>query len=69
MTNTCRVCGDVLPDGRAELNLDYCLKSECYDACFSRTPYVVLGVHKSTPIVCAVDDPLVTARVSYMMTK
>lgn len=48
---------------------DYCLKPECYKQGFAKPRFVVLGVHKSTPIVCAAEDSLVTANRSYMNNK
>ena len=66
MTKQCVYCEAEMPEERP---YDYCLREECYKLGFKQTPYVVLGVHKSTPIVCAADDALVTSNKSYMNPK
>jgi hypothetical protein len=63
---TCVFCGGGMHPERV---YDYCLKEECYRQGFKQTEYVVLGVHKSTPIICSPTDQLVSANRSYMNAK
>ena len=65
---TCVYCTAELSAERAEM-YTYCTSTECYKKGFEGPKYVVLGVHKSTPVICAVTDTLVTANKSYMVTK
>lgn len=64
--NKCKYCGNEMDEERP---YDYCMEYECYEKGFAKASFVVLGVHKSNPIVCSVDDSLVTAQVSYMNHK
>jgi hypothetical protein len=64
----CVYCGCDMRPERAEL-YDYCTSEECYKQGFKQSEYVVLGVHKSTPVICSVRDTLVTDNRSYMVTK
>lgn len=62
----CVFCDEEIDDERP---YDYCLNTECYELGFKQAEYVVLGVHKSTPIICSATDNLVTANKSYMNPK
>lgn len=62
----CKFCNSIMNDDRP---FDYCLEPECYEQGFEQASYVVLGVHKSTPIICSTDDSLVKANKSYMNPK
>jgi hypothetical protein len=66
MTKQCVFCDEEMDEERP---FDYCLSSKCYSLGFKQAEYVVLGVHKSTPIVCSATDQLVTANKSYMNHK
>ena len=59
----CKFCGCDLPDGRP---YDYCIAPDCYRQGFEKASYVVIGQHKGPPLVCNPNDPIVTAKVSYM---
>jgi hypothetical protein len=52
-----------------ERTFDYCLSRDCYKKGFKQAEYYVLGVHKSTPIVCGPNSDEVKAQVSFMNTK
>ena len=52
-----------------ERPFDYCLDSSCYAKGFKQAEYYILGVHKSTPIVCSPKSSEVTANVSFMNAK
>jgi hypothetical protein len=66
MSKLCAFCNAEMPDERP---YDYCLEPECYALGFKQAEYYVLGVHKSTPIICSAKDKLVTANKSYMNHK
>lgn len=66
MTKLCAFCNSEMPDERP---FDYCLSQECYELGYEQAEYFILGVHKSTPIICSKTDQLVTANKSYMNPK
>ncbi len=65
---SCRYCGCDMHPEREEM-FDYCTREDCYKQGFRGPEYVVLGVHKSTPVIMSIRDSLVTANKSYMVTK
>lgn len=64
--NRCVYCNELMPNDRP---YNYCMEPACYKQGFKQTEYVILGVHKSTPIICAPTDDLVSANRSYMNAK
>lgn len=66
MQKLCAFCNAPMPNERP---YDYCLDPECYKLGYEQAEYFVLGVHKSTPIICAPTDKLVTDNKSYMNHK
>jgi len=62
----CCFCKEEFPEERIELGYVWCIKCANDNPKLSRPEFIVLGQHKSTPLVCSLDDPLVTAKVSYM---
>ena len=64
--NQCVYCGEEMDEDRP---FPYCMKEECYDLGFKQTEYVILGVHKSTPIICSPTDSLVTANKTSITNK
>lgn len=65
----CVYCEADMPEERVDMGFNYCTAPECYKQGFTGPNYVVLGVHKSTPVIMKVTDSLVTANKSYMVTK
>jgi hypothetical protein len=64
--NNCVYCGCAM---HPERPFNYCMKTNCYKKGFKQAEYYVLGVHKSTPIVCGPNSDEVKAQVSFMNTK
>jgi hypothetical protein len=63
----CRFCNQQVHPERVELGYDYCKPCSEEHPVLCRPAFVVLGQHKSTPLVLKADDRLVTAQVSYMV--
>jgi len=63
---TCVYCGSAM---HPERPFDYCLDDSCYAKGFKQAEYYILGVHKSTPIICSPKSSEVTANVSFMNAK
>jgi hypothetical protein len=65
----CANCGIAIPEERYNLGYHYCMSHDCIRECMSYPKVAVIGVHKSNPQVVSIDDPLLTANVSYMRHK
>jgi hypothetical protein len=63
----CVFCKSEYPVERAELGYEWCKQCAEENPKLSRSDFVVLGQHKSTPLVMQATDPLVVAQVSYMV--
>ena len=62
----CCFCSEEFPQERKDLGYDWCIQCAEANPKLARADFVVLGQHKSTPLVMAQNDPLVVAKVSYM---
>lgn len=63
----CCFCKQEYPVERKELGYDWCIGCAEQNPKLSRSEFVVLGQHKSTPLVMGIADNLVQAKVSYMV--
>jgi len=63
----CNLCNGDNPVERIELGYEWCKTCAEQNPKLSRCEFVVLGQHKSTPLIMSVNDPLVQAQVSYMV--
>jgi hypothetical protein len=52
----CVECGDQLPEERARLGYEYCLKQACHDARFEGVKITAIGVNKSSDVLIVADD-------------
>jgi hypothetical protein len=52
----CVECGDQLPEERAQLGYDYCLKESCHAARFRAVKITAIGVNKSSDVLIVADD-------------
>jgi hypothetical protein len=62
----CCFCSQEYPSERTALGYNWCIACAQAQPKLARQDFVVLGQHKSTPLVMSPDDPLVVAKVSYM---
>jgi hypothetical protein len=52
----CVECGDQLPEERAQLGYDYCLREACQAAHFRGVKIMAIGVNKSSDVLIVADD-------------
>ena len=69
--STCTYCGEPVHPERAEAGYPYCMVDPCLtEGMRTKEPsWVVIGQHKGVNLVCAIDDPLITAKRSYYQVK
>jgi len=67
----CKFCGNPVSTERVEAGYAYCMVDPCLtEGMREKEPsWVVIGQHKGVNLVCAVDDPLITAKRSYYQVK
>ena len=63
----CSICNCDFPTERLELGYDFCRDCSEANPKLCVTPVVILGQHKGQNLAFAPHDPLVVARVSYMV--
>lgn len=64
---TCTACGGENHPERVELGIGWCLQCALDNPVLARPQFGVLGVHKSSPIVVAIDSSDWQRRQSYMV--
>lgn len=52
----CVECGDQLPEERAQLGYDYCLKKSCQATRFRGVTITAIGVNKSSDVLIVADE-------------